>query len=486
MATQRKRNRELLLPAESAASSTADHSTSLLTPALIRDASVVVLASLAVLAWLAAHSTEDWAGAAGAVFLAASFALGLLHPTAGLILAIVTVPFQGTAIGGLPDVYGVREFVRAAPLWGSVLRTLFDMLRRGRESDASPRPLLLAALACIVLAPLTRLTSEAYPEYRAGATGILVDTLSIIGTQAVLWGAWVLASNLPRRQVPTIERAIAIVLPIAIILALAAYADISVFNSFTFDGTTYGRLAGLGYPTPTAMGIAIGLPIAATLAWRMSKPLGGAIVGLAMLTIFLTESRGPLIAVIGSSICAIALYQNVSWRLVALGSLAGGIPAAALVVQRYGALFGAFLSGKSVDLLGASDSTRIASWIAAAQIVVQKPLTGAGWMGLRFWDPLFAKNQVYESHNIILLAVASGGIPYGAATAIGVIGSGLLMWRNRRSIPIEWLAAVAALLICGLWDMPQTRAFAALYGGIVLGLVTRRPIDRAGAEQPQG
>jgi hypothetical protein len=484
---KRQRNSKISTPSSRAALVDGAGEAALLTPTLLRDASVAVLGSLAVLAWLAAHSTEDWAGAAGAAFIVASFALGLVQPTAGLALAIITAPFQGTPIGGLPDAYGVREFVRAAPLWGSLLRTLVDIIRRGRERDAAPRPLLVAALACIVLSLVTRFTSDAYPLFHStGATGVLVDSMAVVGTQAVMWGAWVLASNLPRRHVPLIERTIAIVLPIAIIMALSTYAEISLFKAFTFNGTTFGRLAGLGYPTPTAMGIAIGLPISAALAWRISKPLGGAVIALALLTIFLTESRGPLLAVIGSSICAIAVYRNVSWRLVALGGLAGGIPAAALAAQRYGNQFAALFSGKGADLLGQSDSTRIASWVAAAQIVVQKPLTGAGWMGLRFWDPLFEKNHVYESHNIILLAVAAGGLPYGGATAVGVIGSSFLLWRNRRRVPIEWLAAVVALLICGLWDMPQTRAFGALYGGIVLGLVARRPIDHADVGQPQG
>ena len=52
------------------------------------------------------------------------------------------------------------------------------------------------------------------------------------------------------------------------------------------------------------MGIAIGMPIAAAIAWRISKPLAGAMAGIALLTIFLTESRGPLLASIGSAIVA--------------------------------------------------------------------------------------------------------------------------------------------------------------------------------------
>ena len=68
-------------------------------------------------------------------------------------------------------------------------------------------------------------------------------------------------------------------------------------------------------------------------------------------------------------------------------------------------------------------------------------------MGLRFWDTAFDDNRVAESHNIVLHALAAGGIPFALATGIGVIGSALSMWRNRTNIPIEWVAAATALLV---------------------------------------
>jgi hypothetical protein len=48
------------------------------------------------------------------------------------------------------------------------------------------------------------------------------------------------------------------------------------------------------------------------------------------------------------------------------------------------------------------------------------------------------------------------------------------MIRYWRSIPTEWKVAATVLLVCGLWDMPQLRAFGSLVGGIALGLVSRR------------
>lgn len=452
-----------------------DQAPGLLTPDLLRDATVVVLTALAVLSWIGAHSIESWAGASGIIFVLSSLVLGVLQPIVGLVLAILIVPYQGGTIGGFVGIYGMTEVQRAAPIWGGVIRTLIDTARGKGSGDPPPKSLVFGVIAALLLAPISRLPSEAYPAYQAGTTGIIIDMLAIIGTQSVLWGAWILATHLPRRHIPTIEHAIAIALPIAMLIALASYFRVDLFDSFAFIGTKFGRLAGLGFPTPTAMGIAVALPVAATIAWRTSKGLGVAVLGVALLTVYLTQSRGPLIAIIGSGITALIIYRNTSVRLIVLGAAAGSVAAAALIVRRYGALFSDLLAGKSVDLLGASDSTRIASWIAAFQIAIQKPLTGAGWMSLRFWDPLFDKNGVAESHNIILVALAAGGLPYGISTAVGVIGSAVLMVRNRHKIPVHWVAAATALLICGIWDMPQTRALAALYGGLALGFVARRP-----------
>lgn len=474
MVKQSDRERKQTSAPVPAATADASSSESTIDPSLVRDALVVVLGALAVLAWIAAHLGESWGGAAGLVFVISGIALGLASPIAALVLAICTVPFQGGPVGGFVDVYGISEFARGAPIWGAVARTLVDLVRRGREADAPPRLLLFAALGSIVLAPLTRLPSEAYPEYQAGATGIFVDMLAIIGTQSLMWGGWILAAHLPRNRIPTIERAIAIVLPAAMLIALIAFARIPLFQEFAFAGDRYGRLAALGFPTPTAMGIAVALPIAATLAWRENRIVGSTIVALGLFVIYLTGSRGPLIASVASGVAAVLVAREVPRRIILLGGAAGGVAAAALAVQRYGEQFADWLSGKSVEIVSLSDSMRIQSWLAAFQIALAKPLTGAGWMSLRFWNKEFEANKVAESHNIVLLALAAGGIPYALSTGIGVVGSAILMWRSRNRLPIEWLAAAVALLVCGLWDMPQTRALAALYGGIALGVVSRR------------
>jgi len=43
------------------------------------------------------------------------------------------------------------------------------------------------------------------------------------------------------------------------------------------------------------------------------------------------------------------------------------------------------------------------------------------------------------------------------------------------------IAAVVVFLVCGLWDIPQTRSYASVMGMIALGLVAVRVPGRAAA-----
>ena len=65
------------------------------------------------------------------------------------------------------------------------------------------------------------------------------------------------------------------------------------------------------------------------------------------------------------------------------------------------------------------------------------------------------------------------GVPLGVAVGTVLISSVRSAWRRRHEVPVYWIAAATALLVCGLWDMPQLRAFAAVMGGLALGLVSR-------------
>jgi hypothetical protein len=48
------------------------------------------------------------------------------------------------------------------------------------------------------------------------------------------------------------------------------------------------------------------------------------------------------------------------------------------------------------------------------------------------------------------------------------------VWRLRDRLSPAWIAAAVALLVCGIWDMPHLRTFGAAFGGLALGLVSRK------------
>ena len=93
---------------------------------------------------------------------------------------------------------------------------------------------------------------------------------------------------------------------------------------------------------------------------------------------------------------------------------------------------------------------------------------------MRLWnDGELGRANVNLSHNIILQGLSDGGFPLGIAAATIVLGSLFLAVKHWRSVPLPWRLAAVAVLVCGLWDMPQLRAFGALFAGFSLGLVAR-------------
>ncbi len=90
------------------------------------------------------------------------------------------------------------------------------------------------------------------------------------------------------------------------------------------------------------------------------------------------------------------------------------------------------------------------------------------------------------SHNVLLDAFASGGLPLGIANAVVILWSAWMTWVRRHTMAVWLIASVVTFLVCGLWDIPQVRSYAAVMGGLVLGMAAGPLIGRegtAGAEQ---
>ncbi len=69
--------------------------------------------------------------------------------------------------------------------------------------------------------------------------------------------------------------------------------------------------------------------------------------------------------------------------------------------------------------------------------------------------------------------------PLGIANGTVILYSAWQVWRRRHTMAPYLIAAVVIFLVCGFWDIPQVRSYAAVMGGIVLGMAAGPLIGRA-------
>lgn len=430
------------------------------------------LLAIAVVAWVLGHLVPNGSLSAvlGAIWGTAGILLGWRSPAGGLLLGLALAPF----ISG-PLFQPVAEFLRAAPIWGSLARLLTDRLIAGRFAPGrfAPSPALtLAATAAMILFPITRITAQA--NGHGSAETVFVEMLVIVGGASIFFASWIVATHLPRTDLQRVIRALPIPFAAAVATALLAWLQVPIISNFAFDGSTFGRLSGLGFPTPTAMGLAVATPLIVGTLWSRSRPAAIVLAAAALLTMGLTESRGPVIALIVASAVVFVMRGaalrsiNKLWLAVAG---AGGLSALAIVIlSRYGR----DISQGQIPGFG-GDSDRVTSWIASLQVALQNPIFGGGWTSVRFWNNgELGERNVNFAHNLVLQGLADGGLPVGGAMLAVVIAALVGIWRFRRTLSPAWIAAAVALLVCGVWDMPHLRTFGAAFGGLALGLVSRR------------
>jgi hypothetical protein len=438
------------------------------------------LALVAFGCWLLGH-VPALAPVAMLAWLISGLALGLVRPWYGLLLTIVVVPFTGGAV----DVQ-TGEPLRVVPAFGAAVRVLVDRFivapSFGRPTPREPAwPVVAAAIATAGLFALTGLTAylavDRDPEVLKGAS------FWLLGGPVAMMAAWIAASHLVAGRDRTLTLVVLGTTVVASILALATWFGVPFVDVVTFGGLVEGgRLGALGYPTPTAMGLATVLPLAAVAAYRVRRWLVFPVAALVLLTIVLTWSRGPLVAVAVGAVAAALASGRVDRRLALAGAAAGAVALLGLVAIRYGTNLDAIVA--TINASMGSDGTRVASWAAAVSIAMANPLLGGGWHPLAHRAEFAGRNVVY-SHSLTLDALASGGLPLGIANAVVILYSAWRTWVGRHTMAVYLIAAVVTFLVCGLWDIPQVRSYAAVMGGIVLGMAAGPLIARE-ADVPLG
>ena len=435
-----------------------------------------LLAIVAVSMWAGAHLFGSYSYIAGAGYVITGVLLGLVNPGLGAAVTVALVPFYGGEMS-----QGLGELVRSAPIIGSAIRLVFDRLRSRLEGGAPWAPdarLVGIAVLIMLLYPVTRITGNG-TEW-APTSRLLDDALFLVGAPVAMYAAWIVASHLPNAAISRLIELTPIALVCAIAVALGAWAGIGLFDPLAFDGIVYGRLGALGYPTPTGMGIAISLPLAVGALWKRSVRLALVVALLGIVAIILTESRGPLFALVAATLVTAILGKNVPRRYVLGGAALLVSAVVVLLFVRYPDLLQRLSHLRLPKLKG--DEYRVLSWFAGIQIALAHPLTGGGWMSVRGWNEgELARKGVNLSHNMVLQGLADGGFVLGGAIFAVIVGSIRSAWSRRRAIPIGFIAAAVAVIVCGLWDMPHLRSYAAVMGGLALGLVARK-VEASDAE----
>jgi len=429
--------------------------------------------------WLLGHAPalSWWAMPAWVV---TGLALGILRPWYGLLLTIAVVPFFGGAIDQLSG-----EFLRVVPIYGAAVRVLLDRFvilpSFGRPSRHEPPWwVVAAAMAAAGLYAFTTLTAF----FATGRDPLYLEGSFrwVLGGSMAMMAAWVAASHLVAGRDRTLTDVVLGSTIVACVVALAAWVGLPGVDLVTFPGIVNGRLGALGYPTPTAMGLATVLPLAVAAAWRRERWLAFAVIGLVLVTMVLTWSRGPLIAVGVGAVAVVLASGRLDRRLAVAGASVGAVALVGLVAVRYGTNLGAILA--TITGSAAGDTNRVNTWIAAVSITVGSPLVGGGWHSLeRFGD--FAQHNITYAHNVLLHGFAEGGLPLGITNATVILYSAWVTWRRRHTMAPYLIAAVVTFLVCGFWDIPQVRSYAAVMGGIVLGMAAGPLIGRSdGSDAP--
>ena len=433
-----------------------------------------LLAILAVSLWVGAHLLGSYSYLAGVGYVVVGILLGLSSPGLGTMITVALVPFYGGEMSP-----GLGELARTAPVLGSAVRLLVDrVLSRGGNSTpwVPDARIVGAAVLVMLLYPVTRITGDG-TEWAPSAR-LLDDALFLIGAPVAMYATWVATSHLPRVTIDRLMGMIPATLAIALVVAIGTWAGIALFDPFAFKGIVYGRLGALGYPTPTGMGIAIALPLAIGALWSRSHRAAILLGLLGVATIVLTESRGPLFALAVAAIAVTLLSSGIQRRYIVGGAVLMISAISILLMVRYPDLLQKLSNFRLPKLKG--DEYRVLSWVASIQIAIAHPLTGGGWMSVRGWnDGELGGKGVNLSHNIVLQGLADGGILLGGAVFTVIAGSLRSAWSRRKAIPVYWIGAAVAVIVCGLWDMPHLRSFGAVMGGVALGLVARRSEDES-------
>ncbi len=188
---------------------------------------------------------------------------------------------------------------------------------------------------------------------------------------------------------------------------------------------------------------------------RALKFLGLACACVAVVALFLTQSRGGLLALVG--VLIIAVWLLVPSLITRIMLLCGSTLACILLLPR---LFNHFERLQGVD--DVTEVTRLLTWQAAATLFFDHPFLGVGYGNFRFLSSDLVPGAVpgtLDAHNLYLQLLAETGV-VGFLTFAVLLGAffvlSLKSMREQdalsRIVAFSVCGAIAATLIHGMVD----------------------------------
>ncbi len=393
-----------------------------------RLALIVEVAMVAL--WFVVRTTAGVDGRIYAIWVIAAGALALVAPLSGLVIFVATsVAFEPDSVA---RTLSARELILLPLAAGVLVRIALDRFRW--------RPVLAVWLGLALLIGtalgLANTFARFPEEFAWRAAGGWYNNMAA-PVIVLIVAAWTARGGALRVIVVACVVAVA-----SALICLAEYASPGLVSGSRLEWLGFWkdfgvRLSGT-IPSPNALSAQLIVPTAVlaavVLLVRDLRLKALALVGLVPLLVahYLTYSRSPLLG-------AYAFIVVAAWRIrrtFGIVALVGGLILGAILLPRYLELRSATTPAQVVPgtILVATDQYRIQAWGAAAQMWVDEPLIGQGYLAYRELGPAFGDPLMGSPHNEWLRFFSEEG------TVVGLIGIAFVLATARSLARIPgWL-----------------------------------------------
>lgn len=448
------------------------------TSAAVRYRLAIVLEIVLIVAWFVIRTMFEVDGRAYLAWVTIVGAVALIAPRSGLVVFIATSAFFEP--DSLARTLGPRELIVIPLAAGVAVQVALDRLRWRPGAAVLLAIALAAGTALGVVHAFVRFDDPvAWHAARSWLGNMLAPVILLVAA------AWSARDGSVRPLVVAVG--VAVVVSIVCLVEYAAPGSVSKgpFEWVGFWKTFNGRLAGT-IPSPNALSAQLIIPTAVLVAAvLMARDVRLRILALVaalplLLAHYLTFSRSPLL---GGYVFAVVLAWRIR-RAFGIVALAAGLVGAALFLPTYlqlrsqSALEGAVTPG---SILVASDAYRFRAWGAAADMWIDAPLTGQGYLAYKELADAFGDPALGSPHNEWLRLFAEEGLGVGLIGLLFIAATIRSLARVPGWLGTGLLGGFAAYVVAATFNNPflflrvSAIAFPLIGVGLALAARARAP-----------